>query len=60
MSTLSMMSSWRTHSKRSKRSKRKKELQKRNYLVKLVVTKTGAGKHKDKKKIQKNTHQLDT
>lgn len=57
MSTLSMMSSWRTH---SKRSKRKKELQKRNYLVKLVVTKTGAGKHKDKKKIQKNTHQLDT
>lgn len=57
MSTLSMMSSWRMH---SKRSKRKKELQKRNYLVKLVVTKTGAGKHKDKKKIQKNTHQSDT
>jgi hypothetical protein len=57
MSTSSMMSSGH---KRSKHSKRKKELQKRNYLVKLVVTKTGAGKHKDKKKIQKNTHQLDT
>ncbi len=57
-----MLTSFMTSSghKRSKHSKRKKELQKRNYLVKLVVTKTGAGKHKDKKKIQKNTHQSDT
>jgi hypothetical protein len=30
----------------------------RNYTVRLVVTKTGAGKHKDKKKEQKNKHEV--
>lgn len=28
----------------------------RNYLVPLVVKKTGAGKHKNKKREQKNSH----
>jgi len=28
----------------------------RNYLVRLVVTKSGAGRHKNKKRIAKNTH----
>lgn len=28
----------------------------RNYLVKLVVRKSGAGKHKDRKREFKNSH----
>ena len=28
----------------------------RNYTVKLVITKSGAGKHKDKKREAKNKH----
>lgn len=41
----------------SKHKKIKIELPKqRNYTVKLVVTKSGAGKHKDKKREAKNKH----
>ena len=40
-----------------KKRKIKIELPKqRNYTVKLVVTKSGAGKHKDKKREAKNKH----
>jgi hypothetical protein len=31
-------------------------LPKRNYLVALVMTKKGAGKHRDKKREFKNSH----
>lgn len=32
------------------------KLKKRNYLVALVMKKSGAGKHKDKKRESKNQH----
>lgn len=32
-------------------------LKRRNHFVPLVIRKTGAGKHKDKKREAKNTHQ---
>jgi hypothetical protein len=35
---------------------KKQELKVRNYLVRLVVTKKGAGRHTDKKRVAKNTH----
>ncbi len=34
-------------------TQRKRRLQKRNYLVPLLFTKTGAGQHKDRKREQK-------
>lgn len=42
-------------SQRKKKQQRVK-LPRRNYLVALVVTKSGAGKHRDKKREQKNRH----
>lgn len=40
-----------------KQRKIKIELPKqRNYTVKLVITKSGSGKHKDKKRESKNKH----
>lgn len=39
---------------------RKKKLPKRNFLVPLVVVKTGAGKHKDRKRESKQIHEDDT
>lgn len=38
------------------KQRKQRKLPKRNYLV-LVVKKSGAGKHKDRKKEQKRTHQ---
>jgi hypothetical protein len=36
---------------------KKKKLPRRNYLVILVIKKTGAGQHKNKKREQKSKHQ---
>lgn len=36
--------------------KKQDKLKVRNYLVRLVMTKSGAGKHKDKKREAKNKH----
>lgn len=33
-------------------TQRKRRLQKRNYLIPLLFTKTGAGQHKDRKREQ--------
>ena len=41
------------------KQRKQRKLPKRNYLVALVVKKSGAGKHKDRKKEQKRTHQDD-
>jgi hypothetical protein len=38
------------------KQKKLRKLPHRNFLVPLVVKKTGAGKHKNKKKEQKNLH----
>lgn len=35
----------------------KQQLKVRNYLVKLVVRKSGAGAHKNRKREMKNKHQ---
>lgn len=35
---------------------KKQELKVRNYLVRLVVTKSGAGRHTNKKRVSKNSH----
>jgi hypothetical protein len=38
------------------KQKTKRKLPHRNFTVPLVVRKTGAGKHRDKKRESKNSH----